>query len=89
LLRNAGILVYLRCVSSITISLPNSLAAEVQRRALAAGYQSKEDYLLEVVRAHCEQAELETVLESRLAGPFSPLEPNWKQRVRDASKRRG
>ena len=37
----------------------------------------------------CEQTELEMVLEERSKGPFSPLETDWKERVRKAAKSRG
>jgi hypothetical protein len=76
-------------MSQVAISLPEILDAEVQKRAKAAGFSSKQDYLLEIVRTHCEQAELESLLESRLDGPFAPLESNWKERVRNAAKQRG
>ena len=76
-------------MSQITVSLPDGLAAEMERRAKAAGFGSKEDYLLDVVRADCEQSELERKLESRIDGPFEPLEANWMDRVRQAARRRG
>jgi len=53
------------------------------------GFRSKEDYLLALVQADCERAELEPVLEARLEGPFEPLEVDWKQRVREAAQDRG
>jgi hypothetical protein len=61
----------------------------LETRANAAGFRSKEDYLLALVRADCERAELELVLETRLRGPFEPLEADWKQRVREAAQKRG
>ena len=42
-----------------------------------------------LVQADCDRADLEAVLEARLKGPFEPLEPAWKQRVRDAAKTSG
>ena len=75
-------------MSSVTISLPEVLQAKIESRARAAGFDSKEDYLLDLVRADCEQAELDVILESRLDGLSAPLENDWKQRVRDAAHRR-
>jgi hypothetical protein len=76
-------------MSDMTISLPDALNATLESRANAAGFSTKEEYLLALVRADCEHAELESVLETRLEGPFAPLEPDWKQRVRVAAHRRG
>ena len=76
-------------MSEITISLPAGLDASLETRANAAGFRSKEDYLLALVRADCERAELEPTLETRLQGPFEPLEADWKQRVREAARSRG
>lgn len=76
-------------MSSVTIALPDSIAAKLKSRADAAGFPSKEEYLLALVRADCEQAELESLIESRLEGPFAPLGAEWKQEVRAAAKRRG
>jgi Arc/MetJ-type ribon-helix-helix transcriptional regulator len=73
----------------VTVSLPEALDARIEARTKAGGFQSKEDYLLALARANCEQAELELVLEERSGGPFVPLEPNWKDGVREAAKRRG
>jgi hypothetical protein len=76
-------------MSNVTISLPDAINATIESRASAAGFRSKEEYLLALVQADCERAELEPVLEARLGGPFEPLEGDWKQRVRDAAQRRG
>jgi hypothetical protein len=76
-------------MSKVTISLPDAVNATIESRANAAGFRTKEEYLLALVQADCERAELEPVLEARFDGPFEPLEPDWKQRVRDAAKRRG
>ena len=76
-------------MSHITVSVPEGLAAEIEKRAKAAGFGSKEDYLLELVRADCEQSQLERTLEARVDGPFTPLEADWMDRVRDAAQRRG
>jgi hypothetical protein len=76
-------------MSKLTISLPDAVDATMESRANAAGFRSKEEYLVALVQADCERAELEPILESRLAGLFQPLEGNWKQRVRDAAQRRG
>lgn len=76
-------------MSKVTISLPDALNATLETRANAAGFATKEDYLLALVEADCERAEIEPVLESRADGPFEPLESDWKQRVRDAVPSRG
>jgi len=75
-------------MSKVTISLPDAVNATVESRAIAAGFRSKEEYLLALVQADCERAELEPVLEARLDGPFEALEVDWKQRVRGAAQRR-
>ena len=76
-------------MSEVTISLPAAINATLETRANAAGFRSKEDYLLALVQADCERAELEPVLEARLDGPFEALEPDWKRRVRKAAQSRG
>jgi Arc/MetJ-type ribon-helix-helix transcriptional regulator len=76
-------------MSQLTLSLPESLENSIKRRMSAAGFTSKEDYLLELVRADCESAELEGVLEVRDAGPFEALEADWKDKVRASAQRRG
>ena len=76
-------------MSEVTISLPAALDASLQTRANAAGFRSKADYLLALVQADCERAELEPTLEARLQGPFELLEADWKQRVREAAQNRG
>lgn len=76
-------------MSKVTISLPDTINATIERRARAAGFRSKEKYLFALVQADCERAELEPVLEARLGGAFELLESDWKQQVRDAAQRRG
>ncbi len=76
-------------MSVLTISLSDSIAATLRSRAEAAGLSSTEEYLLALVRADCEQAELESLLETRLEGPFAPMGTEWKQEVRSAAERRG
>ncbi len=76
-------------MSVVTLSLSDSIAATLQSRAEAAGLSSTEEYLLALVRADCEEAELESLLETRLDGPFASLETEWKQEVRAAAERRG
>lgn len=76
-------------MSDVTISLSDDLNATLETRVSAAGFRSKQEYLLALVQADCERAQLEPVLEARLDGPFEPLEADWKQRVRDAAQRRG
>ena len=76
-------------MSDVTISLSDDLNTTLETRAKAAGFPSKQEYLLALVQADCERAQIEPVLEARLDGPFEPLETDWKQRVRDAAQRRG
>ena len=76
-------------MSHITVALPDGLAAEVEKRAKAGGFGSKEDYLLELVKADCELSEVEQRLKERVEGPFEPLEADWMDRVRDVARRRG
>ena len=76
-------------MSEVTISLPAALKATLETRVKAAGFHSNEEYLLALVQADCERAELEPVLETRMDGPFRPLEADWKQRVREAAQNRG
>jgi len=64
---------------------PASWFRDLQR---AATVPKKSIYLLALARADCEQTELEMVLEERSKGPFSPLETDWKERVRKAAKGR-
>jgi hypothetical protein len=79
----------LRAMSQLTISLPETLDAALAHRMAAAGFDDKQAYLVELVRADCAVDEIEGVLEARDAGPFAPLEPDWKEKVRAAAKRHG
>ena len=78
-------------MSVLTISLSDSIAATLRSRAEAAGLSSTEEYLVALVRADCEQAELESHLQPGLMvlQPRSPLGSDWKQEVRAAAERRG
>jgi hypothetical protein len=51
-------------------------------KAKASGAKSKEEYLTGLVGSDCAAGNLETVLADRIAGPFAPLEADWKDRVR-------
>jgi len=53
-------------MSEVTISLSDDLNTTLESRANAAGFHSKQEYLLTLVQADCERAELEPVLEARL-----------------------
>ena len=53
-----------------------------------SGARSKEEYLLSLVESDCAAGTLERVLTERMAGPFAPLEPDWKERVRNAAAKR-
>jgi hypothetical protein len=72
-------------MSTVTIALPAPLDAALLERMRAVGARSKEEYLLALIESDCAATELETVLTDRLAGPFEPLEADWKQRVRQAA----
>lgn len=72
----------------LTISLPDTLSVTLENRANAAGFRSKEDYLVALVQADCERVELDAILKERFNGPFAPLETNWKQQVREAARQR-
>ncbi len=76
-------------MAQVILSLPETLEDTLARRMSAAGIHSKQEYLLELVRADCEAADLEVVLESRDAGPVEPLEADWKEKVRAAAQGRG
>ena len=72
-------------MSMLTIDLPEPLAATLAERVKTSGALSKEEYLLRLVESDCAAGELEQVLIGRMDGPFAPLEPDWKDRVRFAA----
>ena len=76
-------------MSQVIISLSDSLAAQVDERAKAVGFSSKEEYLLDLIQSDCDVVEFESKLEGRLTGPFAALESDWKERVRNGAKNRG
>ena len=47
--------------------------------------ESKEEYLVKLVESDCAAGALEAALLDRVDGPFEPLEPDWKTRVREAA----
>jgi hypothetical protein len=69
-------------MSKLTIALPDSLDAAFAERVKNSGASSKEEYILSLVEADCAVEELDRVLIDRMDGPFEPLEPDWKERVR-------
>ena len=69
-------------MSKVTIALPDSLDAALAERVKVSGARSKEDYLVGLVEADCGGQELDQILAERTAGPFAPLERDWKDRVR-------
>ncbi len=75
-------------MSTLTIHLPELLDATLAERVKASGARSKEEYLLSLVESDCATATLESVLAERMAGPFAPLEPDWKDRVRSTAAER-
>ena len=75
-------------MSTLTIHLPELLDATVAERVKTSGVGSKEEYLLSLVESDCAAGTLERVLTERLAGPFAPLERDWKDRVRATAAKR-
>jgi hypothetical protein len=75
-------------MSTLTIHLPEPLDATLAERVKTSGARSKEEYLLSLVESDCAAGTLEHVLAERMAGPFAPLEPDWKEQVRIAAARR-
>ena len=72
-------------MSTLTLALPEELDALLDARTRAAGMESKEEYLVKLVESDCAAGALEEVLLNRVDGPFEPLEPDWKARVREAA----
>jgi hypothetical protein len=75
-------------MNDVTVSMSDDLAAQIEIRSKAEGFRSSGEYLLALARADCEVEAVELVLDARSAGPFSPLEADWKDRVRDAASHR-
>jgi hypothetical protein len=75
-------------MSTLTIHLPELLDATLAERAKASGAGSKEEYLVSLVESDCAAGTLERVLIDRMGGPFAPLEPDWKDRVRSTAAKR-
>ena len=76
-------------MSTVTIALTDELDAVLAERMKAAGARSKEEYLLGLLESDCAASDLERVLAERMAGPFTPLESDWKERVRATVARHG
>jgi hypothetical protein len=76
-------------MSTLKIDLPDPIDAALAERVKTSGARSKEEYLVSLVEADCAAGELERVLAERMGGPFAPLEPDWKERVRIAVGKRG
>lgn len=75
----------LRDMSTVTIALSDPLDAALLERMRAVGARSKEEYLLALIESDCAASELEAVLVDRVAGPFEPLEADWKHRIRQSA----
>jgi len=75
-------------VSKLTIHLPEPLDATLAERVKTSGARSKEEYLLSLVESDCAAGTLERLLAERMAGPFEPLETDWKVRVRTTAAKR-
>jgi len=76
-----------RVMSTLTIHLPDMLDATLAERVKTSGAGSTEEYLLSLVESDCAAGTLERVLAERMGGPFAPLEPDWKDRVRSTAAR--
>ncbi len=74
-------------MSTLTIDLPEALEASLAERVKSSGAHSKAEYLLGLVESDCAAATLERVLAERISGPFATLEPDWKNRVRNAASK--
>jgi len=74
-------------MSTLTIHLPEPLDATLAERVKTSGARSKEEYLLGLVESDCATGTLERVLVERMAGPFAPFEPGWKEQVRAQQER--
>lgn len=74
-------------MSTLTIDLPETLDASLAERVKSSGAHSKAEYLVGLVESDCAAATLESVLAGRLSGPFAPLEPDWKDRVRNTASK--
>ena len=72
-------------MSTLTIDLSEQLDNSLEERVKTSGARSKAEYLLGLVELDCAEATLESVLMARLGGQFAPLEPDWKDQVRDAA----
>ena len=72
-------------MSTLTIDLPEQLDASLAERVKISGARSKAEYLLGLVELDCAEATLEGVLMTRLEGPFTFLESDWKAQVRNAA----
>jgi hypothetical protein len=73
-------------MSTVTIALTDELDAALRRTMEVDGAESKEDYLVQLVEERCAQAELDAILLKRLKGPFTPFEPDWKEKVRQRAR---
>jgi hypothetical protein len=76
-------------MSTVTVAVPTSLDESLVARMKAVGARSKEEYVLELIAFDCAVNELEGTLEGRLAGPFEPLEEDWKELVRQSAAKLG
>lgn len=75
-------------MSTLTIDLPESLDAKLTEQVMISGAKSKSEYLLGLVESDCAEAALESLLTTRINGPFAPLETDWKERVRITAARK-
>jgi hypothetical protein len=70
---------------TLNIQLAEMLDATLAERAKASTARSKEEYLLSLVESGRAEGTPEQVLKERIAGPFTPLEPDWRDRVRSTA----
>lgn len=69
-------------MSTVTVRFPEQLEATLADRVKISGANSVEEYLIGLVEEDVAAGELDSVLSSRMSGPFEPLEEDWKERVR-------
>jgi hypothetical protein len=62
-------------MTKLMISVPESLESSLHRRAVQAGFKSDEEYIVSLVQADCDAAELEALLQSRDAATVFEVMP--------------
>lgn len=73
-------------MSTVTLAFSDELQAAVAQRVRETGAASTQEYLLRLIEADCARGDLERILLERSKGPFTPLEPDWKEKVIQRAK---